>query len=98
MKKGQPFNAYRMFTWLFIPEGLARSSRISPGAKLAWGRLGGCSEPLPLHRRGKPVIFLVERAALTNRQARTKIREIAEQRWKAQQTSSCGSSFRLRAR
>jgi hypothetical protein len=28
-----------MFTGLFIPEGLARSSIVSPGAKLAWGRL-----------------------------------------------------------
>jgi len=28
-----------MFTGLFIPEGLARCSRISAGAKLAWGRL-----------------------------------------------------------
>src|SRR5258706_8660615 len=36
---GEPFNSYRMFTGLFIPEGLARSTRISPGAKLAWGRL-----------------------------------------------------------
>src|SRR5215472_2249550 len=28
-----------MFTGLYIPEGLARCSRISHGAKLAWGRL-----------------------------------------------------------
>jgi hypothetical protein len=28
-----------MFTGIFIPEGLARSSIIGPGAKLAWGRL-----------------------------------------------------------
>jgi helix-turn-helix protein len=39
LRLGQPFNPYRMFVGLFIPEGLARSSRISAGAKLAWGRL-----------------------------------------------------------
>ncbi len=36
---GEPFNAYRMFTGLFIPEGLACCPRISAGAKLTWGRL-----------------------------------------------------------
>ena len=36
---GDPFNPYRLFTGLFIPEGLARCSLISAGAKLAWGRL-----------------------------------------------------------
>jgi hypothetical protein len=36
---GEPFNPYRMFTGLFIPEALARCPSISAGAKLAWGRL-----------------------------------------------------------
>jgi len=38
-RKGEPFNPYRMFTSLFIPEGLARCDWISAGGKLAWGRL-----------------------------------------------------------
>lgn len=38
-RPGEPFNPYRMFTGLFIPEGLARCPWISAGAKLAWGRL-----------------------------------------------------------
>jgi hypothetical protein len=39
LQRGQAFNPYRMFTGLFIPEGLARCPSISAGAKLAWGRL-----------------------------------------------------------
>lgn len=39
LQPGEPFNPYRMFNGLYIPEGLARCSWISPGAKLAWGRL-----------------------------------------------------------
>jgi hypothetical protein len=39
LRAGQPFNPYRMSKGLFIPEGLSRCDRISPGAKLAWGRL-----------------------------------------------------------
>jgi Helix-turn-helix domain len=39
LRPGEAFNPYRMFTGLFIPEGLARSSSISAGAKIAWGRL-----------------------------------------------------------
>jgi DNA-binding transcriptional regulator YhcF (GntR family) len=39
LQPGEAFNPYRMFTGLFIPEVLARSDRISAGAKLAWGRL-----------------------------------------------------------
>ena len=36
---GQPFNPFRLFTGIFIPEALVRSSLVSPGAKLAYGRL-----------------------------------------------------------
>lgn len=36
LRPGHPFNPYRMFNGLFIPEGLARSRAVSPGAKLAW--------------------------------------------------------------
>jgi len=39
LQPGEPFNPYRLFTGLFIPEGLARCPWISAGAKLAWGRL-----------------------------------------------------------
>jgi hypothetical protein len=39
IRRGESFNPYRMFTGLFIPEGLVRCSWISAGAKLAWGRL-----------------------------------------------------------
>lgn len=39
LQPGQPFNPYRMFTGIFIPEGLVRCSWIGAGAKLAWGRL-----------------------------------------------------------
>src|SRR5579872_647124 len=39
LRPGKAFNPYRMFTGLFIPEGLARASSISAGAKMAWGRL-----------------------------------------------------------
>jgi len=39
LRPGEAFNPYRMFTGLFIPEGLARASCVSAGAKMAWGRL-----------------------------------------------------------
>jgi len=39
MQTGQPFKPFRMFHGVFIPEGLVRAKGISPGAKLAYGRL-----------------------------------------------------------
>ena len=39
MQIGQPFNPLRLFHGVFIPEGLVRAKGISPGAKLAYGRL-----------------------------------------------------------
>jgi hypothetical protein len=36
---GQPFNPYRTFAGIFIPEGMVRSRVISAGSKLAYGRL-----------------------------------------------------------
>jgi hypothetical protein len=39
MQIGQPFNPFRLFTGIFIPEGLVRAKCISPGAKLTYGRL-----------------------------------------------------------
>jgi hypothetical protein len=40
---GQPFNPYRPFTGIFIPEALARYCDVSPTAKLAYGRLVRCA-------------------------------------------------------
>ena len=39
LQVGQPFNPFGVFTGIFIPESLARCNTISPGAKLAYGRL-----------------------------------------------------------
>jgi hypothetical protein len=39
LQVGQPFNPYRLFTGIFIPEALVRNPNISAGAKLAYGRL-----------------------------------------------------------
>ncbi len=39
LQVGQPFNPFRFFTGIFIPEALVRSSLLSSGAKLAYGRL-----------------------------------------------------------
>lgn len=38
-RPGQPFNPYKIFTGIFIPEALVRNPDISPGAKIAYGRL-----------------------------------------------------------
>lgn len=35
----KPFNPFRLFNGLFVPEALARHRGLSPGAKLAYGRL-----------------------------------------------------------
>jgi hypothetical protein len=39
LRVGQPFNPFRLFTGIFIPEALVRSRLVSPGAKMAYGRL-----------------------------------------------------------
>lgn len=36
---GQPFNPFGLFTGIFIPDGMVRSTSISPGAKLTYARL-----------------------------------------------------------
>ena len=38
-RPGQPFNPYRLFHGIFIPEALVRCVVVSPGAKIAYGRL-----------------------------------------------------------
>src|SRR5262249_15404111 len=82
---GEPFNPYRMFNGLFIPEGLARCSWISGGAKLAWGRLAryagedGCCYPTVKtlgaeigvgERQAQKYIAELERTALIRRVSR----------------------------
>ena len=54
MQTGQPFNPFRLFTGIFIPDGLVRADGISPGAKLTYGRLvryagqdGACYPAVP---------------------------------------------------
>jgi hypothetical protein len=51
---GEPFNPFGLFTGIFIPEALLRAKGISPGAKLAYGRLtryagqnGNCYPAVP---------------------------------------------------
>ena len=39
LRVGQPFNPYRLFAGVFIPEALVRYRGLSCGAKLAYGRL-----------------------------------------------------------
>src|SRR5579864_3281306 len=39
LRIGQPFNPFKLFTGIFIPEALVRYQGLSPGAKLAYGRL-----------------------------------------------------------
>src|ERR1022692_3304478 len=39
LEVGQPFNPFGLFTGIFIPNALVRSTIISPGAKLVYGRL-----------------------------------------------------------
>jgi len=39
LRVGQPFNPFGLFNGIFIPEALVRATGISPGAKIALGRL-----------------------------------------------------------
>lgn len=39
LQVGQPFNPFGLFNGIFIPEALMRAKNISPGAKVAYGRL-----------------------------------------------------------
>jgi hypothetical protein len=39
LQVGQPFNPFRIFTGIYIPEALVQSKLVSPGAKVAYGRL-----------------------------------------------------------
>jgi len=39
LEVGQPFNPFRLFNGIFIPDALVREKGISPGAKITYGRL-----------------------------------------------------------
>ena len=39
LQVGQPFNPFKLFNGIYIPEALVRAKGISAGAKLAYGRL-----------------------------------------------------------
>jgi hypothetical protein len=39
LEVGQPFNPFRLFNGIFIPDALVRAKGISPGAKITYGRL-----------------------------------------------------------
>jgi hypothetical protein len=39
LEVGDPFNPFRLFNGIFIPEALVRESGISVGAKVTYGRL-----------------------------------------------------------
>jgi hypothetical protein len=39
MKRGEPFNPYKLFTGIYIPEALVRHGGVGPGAKLLYGCL-----------------------------------------------------------
>ncbi len=39
MKPGEPFNPFKMFTGIFVPEAIVRCRELLPGAKLCYGRL-----------------------------------------------------------
>ena len=85
LQSGEPFNPYRMFNGLYIPEGLARCNWISAGAKLAWGRLaryagedGRCYPTVKNlaaeiglgERQGQKYVAELERASLIRRVSR----------------------------
>jgi hypothetical protein len=39
LEVGQPFNPFRLFNGIFIPDALVRARQVSPGAKITYGRL-----------------------------------------------------------
>jgi hypothetical protein len=39
LEVGQPFNPFGLFTGIFVPDALVRSTAISAGTKLTYGRL-----------------------------------------------------------
>ena len=79
LRIGQPFNPYRLFTGIFIPEALVRYQGLTCGAKIAYGRLaryagenGECFPSIPT---------LVTEIGMGATQARTYVHELSEKRF-----------------
>jgi hypothetical protein len=78
---GQPFNPYKLFTGIFIPEALVRFRGLSCGAKVAYGRLaryagenGECWPAIPT---------LAAEMGIGPTQTRTYVHELRDQRFMA---------------
>ena len=74
MELGQPFNPYRLFYGIFLPEALLGYPKVSPGAKLCYGRLsrysGKAGECWPA------VSVLAKELGVSTRQAKRYCREL----------------------
>ena len=76
---GQPFNPYKLFTGIFIPEALVRYRGLTCGAKIAYGRLarfaganGDCWPSVPT---------LASEMGIGATQARTYVHELRDERF-----------------
>ena len=85
---GQPFNPFRLFTGIFIPDGMVRSTSISPGAKLTYARLtryaGQDGKCYPA------VETLATEIALSARQAQRYLAELEREHLVRRITRYCG--------
>ncbi len=85
---GQPFNPFRLFTGIFIPDGMVRSTSISPGAKLTYARLtryaGQDGKCYPA------VETLAAEIALSARQAQRYLAELEREHLVRRITRYCG--------
>ena len=78
LEVGQPFNPFGLFTGIFVPDALVRSTAISAGAKLTYGRLaryagqdGNCYPAVPT---------LASEIGVSVRQTQNYLAELEEQR------------------
>jgi len=85
---GQPFNPFRLFTGIFIPDVMVRSTSISPGAKLTYARLtryaGQDGKCYPA------VETLATEIALSARQAQRYLAELEREHLVRRITRYCG--------
>jgi len=79
LRIGQPFNPYKLFTGVFIPEALTRYRALSSGAKIVYGRLaryagenGDCFPSIP---------SLAAEVGLGATQTRRYVHELSEKRF-----------------
>jgi hypothetical protein len=75
---GEPFNPFKMFNGIIIPEPLAKYRGVSPGAKIAWGRLARYAGENGLCYPAVPT--LAREIGISTTQARTYIRELRTKR------------------